>query len=341
MAKFLTILLVLSSSLVLSQGVKVKQDSFIKKHSYDTIKANKKDTISIPKNVLQANDVRIILEENNNLDYFKYIFPILTLLLGIGVNKFLDYLKDQKQIKKAGERWQAELASLEMPILNQIASLKEFLVEHNKEVFGIPKLRILTPLDCEVFSSLDKTELIKYFQTNLSKDFKASILLSSKITAFVTIVMSNYENVKAKFNDYLDGTSSHTSQLTLGLQELMKEMANLGIQIEKEVKGDPIQNPNYKALVDLFSKEIMPKIETGDYDIYILETQFFLPLAHILAEMRLDERTQKMSDIASGCMSSIKGIKMEKHYLSENLTTLTSHFEDDVKDLKEILENFQ
>lgn len=339
--KLLTIFFLFAWTTAFAQTSVPKKDSIAKTIVVDTVKAKKSDTISIGKTQLVDKELRVIFEDTSKPDYFKYIFPILTLLLGIGVNKFLDYLKDKKQIKKTGERWNVELASLEMPISKQIEYLEEFLLEHNKEVFYVPKLKVATPLECEIFNSLDKTDFVKFIQTNLGKDYKDSIIFSGKVNSFISILKSNNENLRLKFNDYLQGTSSHTTKLTLGLQELLKEFADYGVQIEKEVKGDPIQHPGYKAMLALFDKEIMPKMQTGDYDIYELEKNFFLPLLGILGHYRLDERTKKMADIASGCISSIKGIKMEKRYLSENISTLISHYKEDAADLGEILKGFR
>jgi hypothetical protein len=39
-------------------------------------------------------------------------------------------------------------------------------------------------------------------------------------------------------------------------------------------------------------------------------------------------------------MSSIKAIKMEKRYLSENITTLIAHYKEDKGNLKNLLEEF-
>lgn len=317
-----------------------KKGSVAKVKVADTLKAKKSDTISISKTQLVDKELRVIFEDTSKPDYFKYIFPILTLLLGIGVNKFLDYLKDRKQIKKTGERWKAELASLEIPISKQIDYLEDFLIEHNKEVFGVPKLKVVTPLECEIFNSLDKTDFVKFIQTILGKDYKEAILFSGKVNAFISILKSNNENLRQKFNDYLQGTSSFTSKLTLGLQELLKEFVDYGILLEKEIKGDPIQHPGYKAMLELFDKEITPKIQTGDYDIYHLENNFFLPLLAILAHLRLDERSKKMADVASGCVHNIKGIKMEKRYLSENISTLISHYKEEAKNLGKIIKGF-
>jgi hypothetical protein len=338
--KLLTIICLFTWTAGFSQKGKANSDSFSKIIEADTIKAKKSDTVYITKDKLIDKELRIVIDDSNKPNYFKDILPILTLLLGIGINKFLDYLKDRKQIKKTGERWKAELASLEMPLSKQIEYLEEFLVEHNKEVWIVPKMRISTPLECEIFNSLDKSDFVKFIQTSLSKNYKDSVLFSSKVNSFISILKNNNANLRIKFKEYLDGTSLHSSKLNSGLQEFLREFADYGVLIEQELQGDPIQHPGYNALLTLLDKEITPKLKTGDYEIYDLDTNFFTPLFIIFGHLRLDSRTKKMVDIGSQCINSIKGIKMEKRYLSENFTTLISHYKEDVKDLKEILTGF-
>ena len=339
--RIIILLFIFSWTFAFSQ--KPQKDTAEKIKLTDTaIKSKKADTLVLAKDQLKDRELKVIFQEPPAAtDYFKYIFPILTLLLGIGVNKFLDYLKDRKKIIKTGERWKAELSSLELPIGKQIEYLEEFLKEHNREKFDVPRLKVATPLECEVFNSLDKTEFVKFIESKLKKDYKEAILFSGKVNSFISILKSNNENLRLKFNDYLNGTSTHTTKLSLGLQELLREFADYGVSLEKEIQGDPVQIPSYKAMLDLFNSEIMPKMQTGDYDIYELEKKFFIPLFYVLGQLRLDERTKKMSDISSGCISSIKGIKMEKRYLSENITTLISHYNEDKADLKKLLDEFK
>jgi len=74
----------------------------------------------------------IMIQEKSKSDFFKYLFPILTLLLGIWIKEVLDKRNNKKKIKKTGERWVAELRSLEEPLIKQIEVLEEFLAEHKK-----------------------------------------------------------------------------------------------------------------------------------------------------------------------------------------------------------------
>lgn len=122
---------------------------------------NSTDSINIP--VIKNNLTRVVLvKEKDTFEFLKYLFPILTLLLGIIIKEMIDKWSNTKKIKKSGTRWTAELRSLEEPIRNQIKSLNSFIAEHNEESFKIPKLNIYPALNGEVFKSLDKDDLIKY-----------------------------------------------------------------------------------------------------------------------------------------------------------------------------------
>lgn len=305
----------------------------------DTVKKVIKDSFLIHKNeLMNKNDVRIYIKENEEkTNTFKDILPILTLLLGIFINRSIDCVTERKKIKKNGERWNAELNSLELPIKRQIELLEEFLIEHNKEKFEIPKLVISQALNCESFGPLDKTELIKYFEKFKSKNYSESVSASNKINSFIGILKNHYENLKKKFEEYLSGFSNHTSNLNVNLQLLMKSFAEYGVLLEAELNGDPINDPRYRPIFDLFKSEIIPYMEEGNYDIYVLEQKFFKPLLEILSKLRMDERINPMTDYTRNCLNFIKGIKMEKKYLSDNFSTLIERYKEEEKELTEII----
>ncbi|MBL7904041.1 MAG: hypothetical protein JNL22_03365 [Bacteroidales bacterium] len=304
----------------------------------DTAKYTSQDSVTINKEELSGeSDIKIYLSTTSKSNFFKDILPILSLLLGIFINRGIDLFTERKKIKKIGERWKAELSSLELPIQKQIGFLKEFLTEHEKEIFTVPRLTISTSLNGEAFNSLDKTDLIKYLEKFRKKKYSEAVISSNKINSFAGILKYNYEVLKEKFNSYLNDSSTHMSNLTSNLQLLMKSFAEYGVQLEKEIFGDPIDDPRYRPIFDLFNKHIIPNMENGKYEVYDLEKNFFAPLMLLLGELRLDPRTNAMSDYTRNCLNSIKGIKMEKRYLSDNIKTLISSYEEESNDLTSLL----
>lgn len=301
---------------------------------------NVTDTVSL---VVNGSTLKVILpKQESQSDYFKYIFPIITLLLGIGINRGLDYLSDRKKIKKTGERWAAEIRCLEKPIGNQILALEIFRNEHQKEKWDIPDLEIQTILNCEIFKSLDKVELIKYIKSVKNKSFAEAILASNSIHGFISILTSNYELLQKKFDEYLTARSNYTTEYSKSLQALMRAFANYQVALENELqKHDLTGEQRYEPIAHLFQTQILPHYVSGDYDIYILETKFFRPLVEILAHLRHDPKINEMSEAISSCLSNSRAIKMEKDYLTENLVTLTLRYAKALKEIPEILKTLE
>jgi hypothetical protein len=340
MSKYLVIIAFAISAVAIAQRKATLRDTSIKPLSSDTIYASKKDSITIPPELAKNRELRIMFEEKNSIDYFKYIFPIVTLLLGIAINKYLDHLKVKKSIREAGERWKAELAILEKPLSKQIEHLKAFLEEHNKDYLAKPKLTMMEALECEIFNSLDKSLLHKYILGLKANNYKDSILLLGKITYFISILKNNNDNLRKKFNEYLEQTSALTSKLNISLQELLKEFGNYSLEIEQETNGNPTTHAGFNNLLHLMNTQIMPKKEKGDYEIFDLQRKFFFPFLDELGRLRSDERTRKMIDIVGGAINTIKGIKMEKTYLSENMKSIISTYNENESLLTEIMVEF-
>jgi hypothetical protein len=295
----------------------------------DTLKVNSK-----------ANSTSIIYLKNpETTDYFKYIFPIFTLLIGIAINRYLDYNNNKKKIKKSGKRWLAELITLEKPIESQIENIETFLVEHNKPNFTFPRPILVTSLDCEVFNTLDKSELIDYLQQFKKNAFEDAVNNSNKIIGFLTILKSHYENFKKHFEEYKINVSNYTTTVSRNLQGLQKEFVNYGILLEEELGHDPINDIRYKPIFDLFNLQIRPYMQNGNYDIYNLEANFLLPMISILSNLRLDPRTHGMKDFVQNMLTEIKGIRLEKTYISDNFETIKDWYIESKSELPSIIQS--
>lgn len=315
----------------------------ISSQKQDTIKKTIKDTFVITKKELEnKNEIRVyIRDKEDKSNIFKDVLPILTLLLGIFLNRGFDYLTERKKIKKTGERWKAELSCLELPMKEQIEFLESFIIEHEKEKFEIPNLIILQSLDCENFNSLDKTELIKYFEKFKDKKYLESVNSSNKINSFIGILKNHFDNLKKKFEEYLNGTSNHTTNLSMNLQMLLKSFEEYGVQLESELGDDLTNSERYRPILALFNNEIEPYMKNGDFDVYKLEANFFRPLKEVLGTLRMDSKITSMTDYTRNCLNNIKGIKMEKNYLSENLTILIGRYKAGQDELKKVLDELK
>ena len=309
-----------------------------KKINNDTSVFHYKDSFELKANDISSQPIKIFINDGaSKSSLFKDILPILTLLIGIFINRGIDFRTNRNRTKKHGERWIAELNALDNPISTQVEYLETFKQEHDQEKFDIPKLNVVTILDGESFNSLDKSELIKYLEKFKNYKYEDAILLSNRVNVFITILKQHLNDLHIKFDEYKTGTSSFITQLSKHLQDFLQRFKFYGVYLEKELGGDPIDDPRYAPIYNLVISEIYPYMAQGNYDIYQLESKFIVPLFEFLAENRLDERIFPLAESIHGCMACIKGIKMEKRYFSDNLQIIIERYGEEKTDLAGIL----
>lgn len=305
----------------------------------DTQKVVLKDSLLITKEDIKAGEVKVIVQEPAKSNWFKDVLPIISLLLGILINKGLDYFSDQKKIKKAGKRWHAELLSLDVPIQMQIIEIEKALKHQNETPLKTPTLVSYSSLDGEAFQSLDKSELLAYVNKYKSKDFHEAIRLSNKINFFVSVLKSHAEQLKKRFEDYISRVSALFGKVNVNLQELRKAFHDYqGSLINQH--GNAVLNSNlYKPLEDLFLAQIEPHLDKGDFDLFKLKKNFFVPMIQELEKLNSDERTRPMVNHCRSSLDNIKGLEMEILYFSTNLQTLVGFFKEDKSILEGILKD--
>jgi hypothetical protein len=283
----------------------------------------------------------LVVKDSEQSDVWKYIIPVITLILGIGINKLLDYLSERKKIKKSGERWRAEIQCLQEPLSNQILSLEIFRNEHLKENWNIPELDMQIILNCEIFKSLDKAELIKYITQVKRQEYNEAILISNSIHGLISILESNFLLLRKKYDEYIEETHEHTASFNKNLKKLMRAFGNYQVALEIELKKDISSEPNYAPLAKLFDKLVLWNIFNGtdNYDINGLEQDFFQPLAQLTADLRHDQRIYEMVDSISNCLVDIKQIKMDKISFRQSLVSITISYDTASRQIPTVISN--
>lgn len=279
----------------------------------------------------------IMVKEKSKVDWLKYLLPLFTLFLGIWIKVLLEKHSTKKKIKKSGERWIAELRSLKEPLEQQIESLEIFYSENDNEEFKIPNLGLYSAVNGELFKSLDKSELIKFIELlNKDLDFKQVVKISNRTNGYISTLEHLFKTINEKFNNYLAGISKHTSEFTKNIQAFNVAFGDYGIALERELGGIPINDPRYKPLSKLYKEHIMPRLKDGKINPYFLEKHFFLPSVNILSQYRLEPQTKPLSNIITACLNSIQALRLEKHYITENIKALIILYQKQLNDLDEI-----
>jgi hypothetical protein len=265
------------------------------------------------------------------------LLPLFTLFLGIWVKGFLEKRSNKNKIKKSGERWIAELRSLKEPLEQQIESLEKFQSENDTDEFEIPNLGLYSAVNGEVFKSLDKGELIKFIELKNKKlDFKQIIKVSNRTNGYISILENLYKTINEKFDKYLARISKYTSEFNANIQAFNIAFTDYGVTLEREIGGDPINDPRYRPLADLYSKYIMPRLVDGKLNPYHLDKLFFHPILQVLSHYRLEPQTKPLLNTITSCLNSIKAIRLEKHYITENIKVLIALYQKQLDELDKI-----
>lgn len=162
MKKYLLITLAYSTICCAQQKDVTKQDTTIAKVvtvpiKKDTIKATVKTKPTVvPIDSKKDTDIILVRQEVTGTDWAKYALPILTLFLGIGVNRLIDWISKRNATIRNGERWVVELRSTEVPLSQQMTDLIAFRDSLSFTEFVIPEIKAMTNLNGDVFKSLEK-----------------------------------------------------------------------------------------------------------------------------------------------------------------------------------------
>ncbi|WP_163326322.1 hypothetical protein [Draconibacterium mangrovi] len=299
------------------------------------------ETLPVPLNTNGLTKV-VMVKEKSKFDFLRYLLPILTLFLGIWTKQWLDKISDKKRIKKSGERWIAELRSLEEPLKKQIESLEKFIENHKEEEFTIPAINSYSSLNGEIFKSLDKNELIKYIEMkNKKADFSDIVKISNRTHGYISILVFLHSSLKEKFEKFIEQSSKYTEALSMNLQSFGVAFAEYGIEIERETESAPNEDARYKPIADLYNAQIVPYLDDGKFIPSILKRDFFIPVLNILNSIRLDTRTKPLFISSSGAMNNIKAIQMEKQYINEIATTMIKRYKELSAKLNDIVQNIE
>jgi hypothetical protein len=145
----------------------------------DTVKVELQKKSTILPVQTKENAKLIMVKETMEADYWKYIFPVITLILGIFLNKFIDFISAKKNTKRNGKTWTAELIGLEASLNSQKEALIKFKNTFANNNFEIEVLKIYGDLDGKSFDFLEKSELLKYIEARYG-NWQPSIIIGNQ-----------------------------------------------------------------------------------------------------------------------------------------------------------------
>jgi hypothetical protein len=278
------------------------------------------------------------MEKSSISPYFSIIFPIATLILGIVLNRFADSYLRNREMRKKGKRWIGELTFLKTPMKNQVKFLDEFLEDHKQDVFKTPSITGLVLMKTDRFKSMDRMDFLKYIESLVQDESKA-IEKTNELLGLVEVVDSYGRKIEEVFNNYIKTASHHFEQWNIALNEYSRKCADLRTNLERE-KGDFSKDKLLFPLFNLLDKQMYEPHRNGiDLELFAFQKNMIKESMLICEANRLDVRINELIPFLQRCNDHTDRIRLEKEYLSTNVSTIKIAIEKAHSKLEEYLEN--
>ncbi len=334
----------------------IKDENHLQPTLNETIKielSKKPESILIKENdTTQA----ILAKEKDSTTKFTKLLPLIFtvtgLIVGFLMNRFYEWYMNRKKIMKSGKRWNIELKTLEEPLKDQIKYIEEFEISVAKREWKYNSLELMTTINSQRFSSLDKNDLMDYID-NLYKfpwykrlfiseaknqeQYNKAVKLSNHIHGFIDVLSHNFEMLNNKWNEFQDGISTTTKKLN-------KDMESFNIQFNTlnfEIRNDTLKIYNksdYSSFFNLYFQFISMLQQNPNYNMHNFQKDFLDPAIKELAKFAKDQRILPIAASISVLSNDLRAINGEKDYVLDNMKELIIRYNKSLESLSTIIE---
>ncbi len=323
----------------------------------DTLKIELSDKpISIKGN--RATQIVIVKEKNSSNSFntlLPLIFTLTGLIVGFFINRLYEWYINRKRIKKSGKRWNIELKTLEEPLKHQIKSIEEFMLSVAKREWKYDSLELMTTINSDRFSSLDKNDLMDYIdyitklhwykqlffsEAKSREQYDKAVKISNHIHGFIDVLSHNFQMINNKWDEFQDGISATTKKLNQDLETLNIQMSNLNFQIANDTLKI-YQNQDYTPFFNLYFQFISQLRQNANYNMHNSQKDFLEPAIIELGKLMKDNRILPITASISILFNDLRAINAEKDYVLDNMTELIMRYNKSLELLPKIIEKLE
>lgn len=289
------------------------------------------DTITFSQPQMVSQIVYTEHKESPNT-FYGIIFPIITLIIGVAIDRSVQVIIEKRKMKKNGKRWKNELESCVLPIQKQMNALSDFVRDYcdNPQRYDIPNISVYPMLKGTSFLSLNKEDLQDYLECK--KDSETSVQARFyKITTFVMSLEMIYQSFLDAYNSFKQ-SSNHQIEV---FNNVHLDYSELLLATSSKVPSEMTEG-DYGRLTELFDNAF----GTCPYvNLFNLEVQFISPSLSVLNRYSKLEN-KNMNDKLIEMRQCINGLSLEKAYLKDNLLGVIEQYDLCLRALGEIRDYF-
>jgi hypothetical protein len=262
----------------------------------------------------------------------KTLPTLIGLLLGFGLNRGYEFLRERRSIKRAGEEFINELLLFVEPLEKQLASL-ENAVDQLKD----PKIRTFIleaniPVDADRIKAIDRLHVYKFFLKRFKYNTKESRKVVNKLYGLHMVCSMETDGMKGLLMTFNKDRGEDVLRLNNSLNGLMGAFVSIVLKIEKE-KIDPKTDEFYSALKPFFDN--FEKV--NQMTPYEIIPTFCEPLIQLCALHRFDERSEIFSTHLRESYASYKDYVADRDNFIFHLEHISKALTKRYEELKSIL----
>ncbi len=339
---FLVLLAILTAPVYAVTADSIRQDSLTERVSRTLAVAMKSDSTIEKSPSVITNEVRsgdATSSQTEQVDktdewslsgkYFStYIYPIITLLIGVWIKTAISSRADKRRSKKVGKRWVAELSAQSADIENQIEAFNTFITSYcdNRNRFDIPNISYGF-INIRNFDALGKEDLYDYLGQLLKKhDLEKVDDTYRKITSIISALESINSQVKNHIQRFLDRNNALVEAYNANLVQYDKLLRQIPVGYLGISDSTII---NLRIIHYMICKN-MPQI-----NIFDCEDSFVIPSLKIL---RSNPFPPALDDTLQNCLNITLGLRNEKAYIKSNLESANTQYRKVLDKIAEINE---
>lgn len=257
-----------------------------------------------------------------------FIYPIVTLFIGVWIQDTMSSRADKRRSKKIGKRWIAELSAQYGEIENQIKSFDKFITEYcdNYNRFDIPNISYKF-INGRNFDALGKEDLYDYLSRLSNRQNQTGEETYRKIIK----IISSLDLIETQTRDHIQEFKNRTSTLVEAYN------TNL-VRYGKLLQRIPTENPSMSGSMTIHLKAlhfIAVCSSMSSNNIFEYEDSFVKPSLEILKSNHFPE---ELDDVLQNCLSITQELRKEKSYIKSNLQSANAQYGKVLEKIGEINE---
>ena len=275
----------------------------------------------------------IVSEQKKNANaFYTIIFPIITLILGVALDRSAQSFYEKRKMKRNGRRWKSELQSCVKPMQNQIRTLSDFVHQYceNPQSYEIPNIMIFPTLKGTAFASLNKADLQDYLECKKDSRQDAQERFY-KTTSFVMSMEMVYQMLIEAYNRFKESSGNIVESFNTNQLNYSKLLLATSSAVPETLDKDA-----YDRLRELYDQAFMAH---PNINIYEIEDSFINASLTVLVDYDKKE-FQNLNNLLIDMRACVNGLRLEKEYLKENFNTVIEQYENCIGALNEINDYF-